>query len=175
MEKLRKFERHCLRVRLHFFREPDSKRFFRWKMLYNKANVSRIGSFITKLNRDYFANLKNIKNYFLQDFSTTYDFSSKAISGFLPAHAFIYFDRKGYIQDNSNNNILHHYLRHQTDKSIKFYINDPRDLPLRYCRSLPSCNQLDSHRINKKYWWLTMDAKFVDEIKRRKILLTSSL
>lgn len=174
-EKMRKFERHCLRVCLHLFRKPDSKQFFSSKMLYDKANIPRIDSFITKLNRNYFAELKNIKNNFLQKFLDNHNFSDEASTGSLPAHAFVYFDRKGYIQDTTNNHILYHYPRHQADKSIRFKLDNPQNLPIRYCRSLPNCDLLDFHRINKKYWWLADDAKFLDEIRRRKIHLTSHL
>ncbi|OXU17003.1 hypothetical protein TSAR_006388 [Trichomalopsis sarcophagae] len=58
MERIRKFERLCLRACLHIYRRSDTNKFISNKLIYDKANIPRIDSFFIKLNHDYFAKLK---------------------------------------------------------------------------------------------------------------------
>lgn len=52
-ERIRKFERNCLRAALHIYRKIDSTHFINNKTLYNLADIPRIDNHILKLTRDY--------------------------------------------------------------------------------------------------------------------------
>ncbi|OXU26695.1 hypothetical protein TSAR_016977 [Trichomalopsis sarcophagae] len=71
MEKIRKFERYCLRASLHIYRESENKHFISNKHIYDVANDPRIDNFIVKLTRDYYENLKKVNNHYLQSYSNT--------------------------------------------------------------------------------------------------------
>lgn len=85
-EKLRKFERHSLRVCLHFFRDQESKKLFSNQKLHDKAIIPRIDNFIIKINRDYFANLKNINDKYLTNYSNSgpANYKNEMSTGYLP-------------------------------------------------------------------------------------------
>lgn len=86
-------------------------------------------------------------------------------SGYLLPQAFITADRAGYIQDASNIPILYHYPRNQSNKFLNFNINLIDINKMKYLRYIPTHDKLDFRRLNfKKYWWLSNDAKFIDEI-----------
>lgn len=64
MEKLRKFERDCLRAYLNMYKSPKSNytRYYSNKELYNATNIKRIDYFILKLTRDHIANSSKMTN-----------------------------------------------------------------------------------------------------------------
>ena len=39
---------------------------------------------------------------------------------------------------------------------------------LKYSTTIPTRGLMDFHRLHSKYWWLTQDDKFIDEIRKRK-------
>ncbi|OXU25214.1 hypothetical protein TSAR_003005 [Trichomalopsis sarcophagae] len=152
MEKIRKFERSCLRASLHVYRNSDTKKFINNKFIYDKANVPRIDSFIIKLARDYYAKLKGSNN--------------KASSGYLQPESFMFFDSIGYITSQNNIPLIYHIPRHSANKSIDISIN-PSQLNLKYSTKIPERNTKDKYKLNEKYWWLSNDPRTRDEVRRR--------
>ena len=66
MEKLRIFERNCLRACLKMYKTSESnyESHYPNKKLYDNANIPRIDNFILKLNRDHMA-IFNIKTGYI--------------------------------------------------------------------------------------------------------------
>lgn len=98
-EKIRKFERSCLRASLHTYRQTNSKKFVSNRTLYNIAKIPRIDNYLIKLTRDYLSNLKSIQNSHTDKFHT-YDIAdckATALTGYIPPHYFMYFDNAGLI------------------------------------------------------------------------------
>ena len=129
MEKLRKFERSCLRVALKKFRTPESnyQRFYSCQTLYNLAEIPRIDIFILNFTRNYIANTKNIDNNIIKSFSITKshkEYIDTDKSGKFPPQNFIYFDKEGLIQDRHNIPIIYYMHRHMANKNITFSIKD---------------------------------------------------
>lgn len=62
IEKLRKFERNCLRACLNMYKSPHSnyERYYSNEDPYKVANINRIDNFILKLTRDHVTNSSNI-------------------------------------------------------------------------------------------------------------------
>lgn len=71
MEKIRRFERNCLRQCLNMYRTPESefKQFYSATKLYRAANIPRIDAHMIKICRDYYAGTKDHMNPIVQSFS----------------------------------------------------------------------------------------------------------
>lgn len=82
--------------------------------IYDLAGIPRIDSFLTKLNRDYFARPKLIDNEYLKKLTDVNEglCLDMARTGYIVPEAFIHFDKKGCIQDSGNVPISNapHYL-----------------------------------------------------------------
>ena len=162
MEKLRIFERNCLRACLKMYKTPESnyERHFSNKKLYDKANIPRIDNFILKLNRDHIASASmNKENPLI--FGAFYhnpNYYAKSLkTGYIPPEAFTYLDSEGFIQDKNNVPIIYHVYRHAFNGKILYEPNqnclDYNDI--RFSTSLPNRDIKDKHRKNfKRYWWL---------------------
>lgn len=168
MEKLRKFERSCLRACLHLYRIPETKRFFSNKTLYDKAKIPRIDCFITRLNRDYFSSLSRIDNIFLKECRTIDETLciDRARTGYLHPHSFMYFDGLGCIQDVNNVPVLYHFPRHSANKTL-----DPERVVdvsgHKYAKTIPERDRRDTYMKGNRYWWLARDRQRRDEQRRR--------
>ncbi|OXU17002.1 hypothetical protein TSAR_006387 [Trichomalopsis sarcophagae] len=167
IEKLRKFERMCIRTALHIFRKDESSHFINSQFIYNKAGIPRIDNFQIGLTRNYFANLPLVQNKYLNSYIelNNSEINSMAQTGYLTPQAFMFFDKRGYIQDDKNVPILYHHSRHQSNKTITF---NPSNPTIKYSTTLPEIDGKINHKINKKYWWLVDDGKFHDELRRRR-------
>lgn len=162
MEKIRVFERKCLKVCLRMFANPayDYQRHYSNKKIYDKANIRRIDNFILKLVRDHFANAAKIKQNSLI-FAALYPnpeyFARTLQTGFIPPEAFLYLDANGFIQDPKGIPIIYHVPRHKNIKKITYPANidlAKDEILLRFCIDIPERDEQDKHRLNPKYWWL---------------------
>nr|XP_033336421.1 uncharacterized protein LOC117226293 [Megalopta genalis] len=161
MEKLRIFERRCLRACLNKYRTPESN--FTKKIknhkLYEDAKLIRIDLFILKLIRNHWANTRNINSNSLI-FASTYPnpmyFTETMKTGYIPPESFIYLDSEGYIQNSNNVPIIYHAYRRTFDKHIKYNKNIKMDDPnIRFNYKLSTIDLRDEHRQNTNtYWWL---------------------
>ena len=172
-EKLRKFERSCLRVALHKYRTPESQftEYHSNHTLYNLSQIPRIDIFILQLTRNYIASTKNSYNNIVHCFSISKsqkEYSETAASGYFPPQHFTYFDKCGLIQDEYNIPIIYHMSRHKANKNISFTLNDwnnPENRKYNYTLSFHDKSSLS--RLNKNYWWLSNDARNLDDLRRR--------
>lgn len=174
MEKYRRFERQILRHCLYLNRSEESnyKKLISNKIIYNKAMIPRIDTFIIKLIIDYHASLKKIdNNKSLTDIQISNNDAQKYIlSGYTPPEIFTFLDNKGYIQDAQGIPSIYHWPRHKKDKKILFDPEwTPTDNPekFKYSTSIPNIDIRDTSRLNEGYWWLTNDAKHIEEIRAR--------
>ena len=166
MEKLRKFERYCLRAALHIYRKDQNKHFISNQIIYNKANIPRIDNHIIKLSRDYYANLRNIKNSYLYSYSHTaeYEILPNTQTEYIYPHSFTFFDTNNIIQNDQNTPILYHIARHQANKKINYSLPNPT---LKYSMTIPNRDHCDAYKFLKKYWWIPVDKNKADEIRKR--------
>lgn len=169
MEKLREFERSCLRTALNTFRKEDSPKFVSNENLYNLAKIPRIDIFILKLTRDYLSRTKTSHNKIVKQFSEThFDCEERARTGYFPPQYFTHFDNTGLIQDSNNVPIIYHFSRHQSDKTITYTLQDwSNQNNVKYNTRLSIRDRNDKTRLNKKYWWLSVNAVHLDELRRR--------
>lgn len=161
MEKLRLFERKCLRACLSKYRSPESnytKLISNYK-LYEEAKITRIDLFLLKLTRNHWANTRTITSNSLI-YSSTYPnplyFSKTLKTGYTPPESFIYLDSEGYIQNSDNVPIIYHAFKKTDDKTITYNKNIPFDDPnMRFNYRLSSIDRKDTHRRHTdRYWWL---------------------
>ena len=171
-EKLRLFERSCIRTCLNAYRShhSDGKHMISNFELYNMAQIPRIDCFILKLTRDYYQQISNINNKIIRKFLdlNTHDCYFRAESGYITPQMFTYFDKQGVIQDSYNKPILYHISRHKSNKSLPRSYENP--IKTVYSTTIPIIDTHNYSRINNKYWWLDKDALHLDELRRRKRL-----
>ena len=171
MEKIRAFERACLRTCLNKYRSASSnyKHFIKNRVIYEEARLPRIDNFIIKLTRDYHAQCKNITSNPLIHGITNVDngyLISCIHSGYIPPEGFTLLDKQGFIQNEHNTPTIYHWKRHKNNKKITFSLSNAPSL--KYSTALPTTDINNSDRLNTtKYWWLTVDSKFLEEIRQR--------
>lgn len=163
MEKIRVFERKCLRacLGLNRTRESNHKRYISNTIIYNKANIQRIDSHILGLTRGHFANVAKVKHNSLI-FASLYPqdmYYQRAMkTGFVPPEAFLYLDKKGYIKDNNNIPIIYHVHRISGVNTIKYPAALDSNVPYdkwRFDKTLPTRDKIDkSNKDTKRFWWL---------------------
>lgn len=158
MEKLRSFERKCLRKCLGMYKSPHSnfQRYFSNESLYKVANIPSIDSFIIKLTRDYFRDTRNVDdnsliNTMLYPHDLYHEITTE--SGYIPPEAFPYLDNKRCITDNSNYPII--YLIGRNNSKIEYSpvecVHDSNEI-LSY---KPTFNAKNNKKLNPThYWWL---------------------
>ena len=173
MERLRKFERQCLRSCMSMYRSEHSNRqkYVSNLNLYNAAKITRIDSFILKLTRNYFKNCYASKNTIIKSFTELKpDYAEKcAYNGNIPPHAFPIFDSKGLIQDENNTPIIYHVKRNKADKKLLYKSTsiDTNEQVFRYSTSLPEIDTEDPYRITSNYWWDPGDKHQLLQLKRK--------
>ena len=124
MEKLRVFERKCLRIlSLNKYRKPETefKYYISNNKLYNESNVIRIDNFIIHLIRKHYSRAAdNIINSNISHPIFTDEVYIKKIlkNQFIPPESFIYLDKLNFIQDSNNIPIFYHINRRSTNKEI---------------------------------------------------------
>lgn len=158
MEKLRVFERKCLRSCTSIFRShsSDFTKYISNKKLYNAAKISRIDNFIIHLIRDHISRTFDCweNNLIMAPYYVSGDYiKSTLLNGYVPPEAFLYLDSEGFIQNEEGVPILFHIYRRANNKAIQsknltvdnkrfdtnFYLKDRNIIP----------------NLNiQKYWWL---------------------
>lgn len=162
MERLRAFERSCLRACLGQYRSAESGylHYISNKKIYDLANINRIDCFIIRLIRDYYLNAsQNTRNSLI--FGAIYPnelyFEETLKSGHIPPEAFIYLDNRGYIQDEDGIPIIYHIFRHKKNKKIIYEPHlkgsDP-DRRWRFNMDIPIKDTKELVKKKKKYFWI---------------------
>lgn len=161
MERIRVFERKCLRACLNLNRtaESDYTKYVSNLTLYNTAKIPRIDNFMITLMRDHFAQACRIHSnslVYCAIFPNDMYYSKTLDTGYIPPEAFIYLDKLDFIQDANGIPIIYHYPRHNKVKRITYPIrSDSSDtsLPWKYDMSVPEASCLKSKRYKVRYWW----------------------
>ncbi|CAK9832643.1 RNA-directed DNA polymerase from mobile element jockey [Anthophora retusa] len=161
MEKIRIFERKCLRACTGKYRTPESNytKLISNHKLYELANINRIDLHMLKLIRNHWANIRSVKNNSLINSSiypnTQYHEKTRH-TGYIPPEAFIHLDSEGYIQDEDNTPLIYHITRKADDKRILYNTNiNLNTVNSRLSCKLSNIDKKDNYRHNtKKYWWL---------------------
>ncbi|CAK9806151.1 Probable RNA-directed DNA polymerase from transposon X-element [Anthophora plagiata] len=161
MEKLRIFERKCLRACLGKYRSPESnyKKMISNYKLYEEAKLIRIDLFILKLIRNHWSCVNKVTSNSLihcSMYPNPLYFAKAMETGYTPPESFIYLDSEGYIQNTENIPIIYHVNRKTYEKKITYNKNIKSSDPnMRFNFKLSSIDLKDKHRQNtKKYWWL---------------------
>lgn len=158
MERIRKFERKCLRACTSLYRSPDSNyvKYVCNRKLYNSSDMIRIDNFTIKLIRNHIVKSTQCfsNNLIMAPYYTNDNYIQKTLStGFIPPEAFLYLDKKGYIQDNNGVPIFYHLYRRANVKAVNSDIMIDNDS--RYDTSVSNRDRNERGRINtQKFWWI---------------------
>lgn len=156
MEKIRIFERKCLRSCTSLYRTTESnyEKYFRNNTLYQKANIVRIDNFIINIIRNHILRCIDCDNnnlikapYLTSDSYLLYTMSK----GYVPPEVFIALDKKKYIQNERGIPVFYHLNRRATDKAIHLESLNPNN-----CGFDTSISDKD-YKLSKKsnkFWWL---------------------
>lgn len=158
MEKIRVFERKCLRACTSVNRSYESnyQKYVSNLKLYNAANVSRIDNFIIKLIRNHI--LRCIQctdfNLIMAPYYTDQEYIKTSIrNGFVPPESFLFLDGENAIQNVNGVPIFYHLYRRANVKAIDYNRSDLNNL--RFDTIVPQKDKdiaLSADKI--KYWWL---------------------
>lgn len=172
MEKLRQFERTCIRAALRLYKSKKSnyKHWISNRILYNSANLPRIDNFIIKLTRNYFNNIKKINNDVMRKLCSV-DHQTPimaASNGHIKPQDFMHHDQQGIIQDKRNVPIIYHWKRHR----LYFKLPTPEEMYNKpnsrsFSEIIPSCDLSDKFRLTKKYWWLNDELECIKRLSTR--------
>lgn len=169
MEKMRKFERKCLRACVNLYRTPESnyKKYYSNKTVYDAAKIPRIDNFIIKIIRDHYARAKRSTNKIVTDQLNLSDCAAKYYcqKGYVPPTAFIILDKHGLIQEQ-NIPVLYHIARHAKNKKILHdkLGNNWNDtvVKVKFSQAIP---EVDKKAKQKQYWWTADEER--DDIRMR--------
>ena len=124
MEKIRVFERACLRACLRLYRTPESeyKKYYSNEVLYNKVNLIRVDNFLVKLIRGHTAREMNSINNLISGayYRNPMYHESVRHTGFFPPEAFVYLDQNGLIQDKDAVPVIFHIARNVIDGRLNY-------------------------------------------------------
>ena len=150
MEKIRIFERKCLRTCSNIYRSHSSnyKKYISNQKLYKESFVIRIDNFIISLIRNNILRCTSCEEnnlikapYYVDEMFIYETFKS----GFVPPEAFIILDKKGLIQNQFQVPIFYHNYRRATTKTI----DQNSNTELRFSTSIPD-RELCMWEIEKK-------------------------
>ena len=157
MEKIRVFERKCLRACTRLYRAPSSnyKKYISNQILYNEAKIIRIDNFIISLIRNNIlrATSNTENNLILAPYYTNDLYIMETLkTGFVPPEAFLFLDKMGLIQNPNNIPIFYHNYRRANVKKVNFNDNN---INWRFDASI-SNSEINLRRFSnaRKYWWL---------------------
>lgn len=152
MEKIRKFERKCIRSCTSTFRSPHSNftKYVSNKKLYDYASIDRIDNYIITLIRNHIIKCteNDCNNLIMAPYYVEDAYIEKTLdSGYVPPEAFLYLDKNGYMQNSLGVPIFYHLYRRATDKSFDRMSVGSNNI--RFDISIPEVQS------NKNiYWWI---------------------
>lgn len=174
MEKLRRFERRCLRACLRLYRSQKTgfKHYISNRQLLNTADIPRIDNHILKLIRMFLSRTKSSNNELIRELPLCSKvYAEKCMkTGYTPIAAFPHIDEEGLIQDGQNVPILYHRRRNRANKAIPLDETTApgQRNPRRYNTSIPEKDVNDFHRTADNLWWRAGNAQQMDELRRRR-------
>lgn len=157
MEKLRVFERKCLRTCTSLYRTPQSdyKKYIDNKMLYTKANITRIDNCIIQLIRNHIirCTLCEDNNLIKAPYFALDNYILNTVTkGYVPPESFIFLDKQKYMQNENGIPVFYHIYRRATDKSIQFH--SLNSITKRFNTSVSDKDILLATK-STKFWWLS--------------------
>lgn len=158
MERIRLFERQCIRACLSKYRTPQSEyqRYYSNKVIYELAGLNRIDNFIIKLIRGHvLRDLDNENNLISGAYypNQLYHERSKA-NGFIPPEAFMYLDSEGMIQNMLGVPILYHIHRGTRQKAITHSADTYSTEMIRFSTRVPQRDKEEALKAPSYFWWL---------------------
>lgn len=160
MEKMRVFERSCLRACIGKYRNLnlENLHYISNQKLYNNANIKRIDNFIVKLIRNHFANATSIRQNTLichVNYPNENYYKKTLVTGYVPPEAFTFLDANGYIQSDNNIPIIYHVDRTAGRNKLSYDPSNIYPTQWRYSKAIPIKDSKDNQRADtKKYFWL---------------------
>lgn len=157
MEKIRKFERKCLRSCTLLYRTPNSDfmKYVSNRILYNTAQIIRIDNFIIQLVRNHIIKCFECdeNNLIMAPYHINSEYIRKTLmSGFIPPEAFIYLDSKGLIQNDTGIPIFYHVYRRATNKAVD---GNLLSTDLRFDTTISSRDIHERSVLDiTKFWWI---------------------
>lgn len=159
MEKIRVFERKCLRACMSLFRSPQSNylKYVSNKKLYNASNVIRIDNFIINLIRNniWRCTLCTENNLIMAPYYINEEYISETIQkGYVPPEAFLYLDKMKLIQNENGIPLFYHNYRRANIKAID--CTSATNADLRYDTSVNDREFCITQKYYpKRFWWLS--------------------
>ncbi len=166
MEKLRLFERYCLRACLSMYRMPELNRtkMYKNEILYNAAKIPRIDNHILRLCRNHIVKASKIdpdlNSLISRPFYPQDSYFIKAMSsGYTPPEIFTYLDSNGFIIDENNIPLIYHaYRTNNLSRAIDYAPNinylKPENLSrIKFSTDIPDRDKELKLNEIKKYWW----------------------
>lgn len=161
MEKLRIFERTCLRICLNKrYRIVNNViKYYRNKEIYDEATVHRIDVQILRQTRKHIlrSSQNRSNSLIFGPFYPMNEYYKKCISiGNVPPEAFTFLDREGYLFSEDFIPIVYHIPRKISDKTFHFNKESLPLAPMKYCTQSSNRDQvvLKREQDTKPYWWL---------------------
>lgn len=157
MEKIRKFERKCLRACTGLYRSPSSNytKYISNKLLYNSSNINRIDNFMIKIIRNHISKCMDCttNNLISAPYYVNEGYICNTLStGYVPPEAFLYLDNKGFIQSNLGVPIFYHMYRRANRKEVDPNLINNNDI--RFDTTIPLKDEYEMRTLNlQKYWW----------------------
>lgn len=158
MEKVRLFERKCLRACTSMYKNPrsDFRKFYSNQRLYKAADIIRIDNFVIGLIRKHIDRCSQCTEYnlIMAPFYTDENYIKRSIvKGNVPPESFVFLDRYKYIQNTDGIPIFYHLYRRATDKIIDYDRNDLQNVRFDMAISEKDKNIAKLVSIHK-FWWL---------------------
>lgn len=156
MEKIRKFERKCLRSCTSINRSPSSnfRKYVSNKLLYKAVNINRVDNFIIKIIRNHIIKCTecNINNLINAPYYVDESYISNTLeTGYVPPEAFVYLDKMGYIQNSQGVPMFYHLYRRANVKAFNSNIISNNEV--RFDISVTQ-KDLDDQSNIQKFWWI---------------------
>lgn len=160
MEKIRIFERRCIRHCRGVFRKADTgyQHYVPNQAQYDHFKADRIDIHIIQLIRNHILRTSaNFSNSLLFGpyFTDNHILNNSTLPNKIPGpEAFIYLDKKGYIQNENNLPIIYHIYRRPNEKGFD---NTKFEQPENHMRFSAAFKWNEKHNYQKrkaKYWWL---------------------
>lgn len=172
IEKMRKFERACIRTCLNKYRQATTG--YRLRIsnndIYDMANITRIDNFILMLTRNYYNSLPAIPNDLIHNLIQLNDHEAirQTKSGYTTPQLFTVLNNLGLIQNSDNIPVIYHKKRNCANKKISINPDDYLNSKLIYNTSIPHTDKINFEVITKNYWWIDKNQNHIKELIARR-------
>ncbi|KYN03654.1 hypothetical protein ALC62_05525, partial [Cyphomyrmex costatus] len=113
----------------------------------SSEGIKRTDNFIISLIREHFLQASKIEQF------SIYYYEKTLYIEFISSEAFLYLNRKGYIQDNMEIPLIYHSPRHNSNKKLEYpqhLFSNNRNITWRYSMTTPNRENLKK---TKKFYF----------------------